>query len=133
MNPHARPVEFPRKDDGLGFAWSWEGQRFTPAYEARAQHLFEAISLFPDWTPAIEFEGSEDGEVIVAYYKDTDHWRYLFPIEDPSEQSWVDELIAADKLMAYLQDYFAEATPLAEAEIKQNAADNALGKKESDD
>lgn len=148
MNPYARPVTFPRENDGFGFAWRWEGQRFTPAYEARLEHIFNAISLFPNWTPTIEFEGSEDGEVVVVYYKDTDHWRYLFAIEDPSEHQWVDELIAADKscgiaceepniedtqivegmavskrgLFSYLHEFFTEA----EAQYQETQSNRAL-------
>lgn len=144
MNPHARSVDFPRKDDGMGFAWRWEGQRFTPAYEARVAKLFAAISLFPDWTPAIEFAGSEDGEVVVAYYRDADYWRYVFAVEDPAEQEWIDELIKADAsegvacetpatedtvfvaglacapngLMAYLRDFFAQASSVAETDLQ---------------
>lgn len=135
MESSPRPLSFPRADDGFGFAWKWEGQRFTPVYEARVEYIVEAIRLFPDWIPAIEFEGSEDGEVIVAYPSAGGSFRYLFAIEDPSTHSWVDELIAKDKafgvacggpnmadtvfiqgvpyppdgLMAYLQDFFASA------------------------
>ncbi|MCS4485099.1 hypothetical protein NXS08_06415 [Gleimia sp. 6138-11-ORH1] len=97
MNARPRPVTFPRVADGFQPAWSWEGQRLTHAYEARLEYLFNAISLFPNWTPAIEFEGSEDGEAVVAYYQDTSKWRYLFAIENPAEQEWVDQLIAADQ------------------------------------
>ncbi|EEH64343.1 hypothetical protein HMPREF0044_0080 [Gleimia coleocanis DSM 15436] len=136
--PH--PVSFPRADDGFGFAWNWEGQRFTPVYEARVKYIFNAISLFPDWTAAIEFEGSEDGEVIVAYHNELGFWRYLIPIEDPSTHEWVDEMIAKDKafgvtcegpdteatvfiqgmpyprdgLMAYLDEFFKEALQVHE-------------------
>lgn len=107
-------LRFPRQHDGFASAWPGPGERFTPVYEERLQRVAVAIAAC-GWRPAVEFQGSQDGEAIVAYHPREDYWTYLFQIEAPSEQQHVDQLLAADAaepgspegMFAYLLAQFA--------------------------
>ncbi|RRD51822.1 hypothetical protein EII12_07275 [Buchananella hordeovulneris] len=109
-------LRFPRVEDGLANAWAGPGERFTPEYEARLQRVAIAIAAC-GWRPAIELQGTQDGEVVVAYHPHVDYRAVLFQIEDPSEQQRVDKLLAADSvepggaqgLVAHLLERFAQA------------------------
>ncbi|MFB2531863.1 hypothetical protein ACEYYB_11560 [Paracoccus sp. p4-l81] len=63
---------FPRKDDGKGWAWGLTGdapatvwERFSPAYEAQAKDVLDALTrLFG--RADLDFAGGQDGEAALA-------------------------------------------------------------------
>lgn len=81
--------DFPRADDGLGFAWGLEldrptlvWERFSPAYEEQAARLWDEFAA-RGWHPALEWAGSQDGEAIIG--RDDDGEIVCFyHLEDPS-------------------------------------------------
>ena len=64
--------QFPRTDDGAGWAWGLDGEtpaevweRFSPAYEAQAERVMRAVAA-RGLTPSIDGAGSEDGEFVAG-------------------------------------------------------------------
>ncbi|WP_124055125.1 hypothetical protein [Arcanobacterium ihumii] len=103
-----KELTFPRESDGESNAWNWEGERFTPGYERRLEKIFEAVHVC-GWEPAIEHQGSEDGEAVVAYKGGEEStWRYLFQIENPAVQEEVDNAIDGGSLETYIRYLLTE-------------------------
>lgn len=87
MNP------FPRTLDDAGDAWSPGPVRFTPAYEARAEALWDA-AVETGFQPGLALAGSEDGEVLYLATPGDDAWLCLIALEDPSAQDEIDAVRA---------------------------------------
>lgn len=124
-------LRFPREHDGFTSAWPGPGERFTSGYEERWQRVAVAVAAC-GWCPAIESQGSEAGEVVVAYHPREGYRTYLFQIEVPSEQQHVDQLLAAEpgsaqSLVAYLLDHFARVAAEKDGRTSQVANPGAVG------
>lgn len=99
---------FPRKDDGLGWAWGlacatptkvWE--RFSPAYEAQAQDVltaFEGLGL----TAALDFAGGQDGEAALGRNAAGD-LVILLHLEDPVEAELIERARRGGALQAHIK------------------------------
>ncbi|MFN8084235.1 MAG: hypothetical protein U0Q14_08395 [Dermatophilaceae bacterium] len=81
--------DFPREDDGLGFAWGLEfdrprhiWERFSPAYEKQAARLWDEFAA-KGLHPALEWAGSQDGEAVIGR-DDAGEIVCFYHLEDPS-------------------------------------------------
>lgn len=96
-------MEFPRADDGLGWAYGLQGarpeqvwERFSPAYETQAEALLAAIDA-AGYLAVIDWAGSEDGEAAIGL-NETDEIALLFHLEDPVEAKLIAQAIAQGRL-----------------------------------
>jgi hypothetical protein len=86
-----RLADFPRADDGLGWAMGLDGsapealwERFSPAYEAQAQAVLAAMERLYGGQALLDWAGEEDGEAALAL--DADGYIVaLLHLEDPAE------------------------------------------------
>lgn len=100
---------FPRTDDGLGWAYGLEGakpkaiwERFSPAYEAQAEAVLNAIADL-GLTAVMDWAGSEDGEAAIGV-NDNDEIVVLFHLEDPAEARILQQAIADGQLSQIVLD-----------------------------
>lgn len=96
---------FPRIPDGLPDAPENREERFTSAYEARAESLWKGI-VGLGYRPSFEWAGSEDGEAIVAR-GDDDTVVIVIDLEDPGQQQMIDLLTSGGDLTEWLKDELA--------------------------
>ena len=100
--------QFPRSDDGAGWAWGLDGEtpaevweRFSPAYEAQAERVMHAVAA-RGLTPSIDGAGSEDGEfiagqdragnyVLLVHLEEPASAREIAALDEPGLQAWLDE------------------------------------------
>ena len=100
--------QFPRSDDGAGWAWGLDGEtpakvweRFSPAYEAQAERVMRAVAA-RGLTPSIDGAGSEDGEfiagqdragnyVLLVHLEEPASAREIAALDEPGLQAWLDE------------------------------------------
>lgn len=103
MSESESGVVFPRKDDGLGWAYQLQGgqpeqvwERFSPGYETQAEAVLNAIADL-GLTALIDWAGSEDGEAAIGL-NDNDQIAVLFQLEDPVEARLIAQAIEEGRL-----------------------------------
>ena len=86
-----RLADFPREDDGLGWATGLDGsvpealwERFSPAYEAQAQAVLAAMERLYGGQAVLDWAGDEDGEAALALNAEGEIVA-LLALEDPAE------------------------------------------------
>lgn len=105
-------MNFPRQDDGKGWAWGlrsdapqelWE--RFSPAYEAQAQEVLTEIEHL-GLKATLDFAGSEDGECALGRTPENEIALYI-PLEDPVEAKLISAARARGTLAKHLSRLMA--------------------------
>ncbi|PIE09937.1 MAG: hypothetical protein CSA72_09955 [Rhodobacterales bacterium] len=101
-------MKFPRLDDGEGWAWGLRGdapveiwERFSPAYEAQAEAVCDAVRAM-GLTPMIGGGGSEDGEYVMGT-DETGVAQFLIHLEEPQAAEAIAQAKAEGRLHAYLE------------------------------
>lgn len=93
--------DLPRQPDGYPPAWEQVGEtpsevweRCSPAYEAQAMVLLDALAR-RGMAGTLEHAGSEDGETLLVTVPGEEGALYLFQLEDPEEARYIADAIAS--------------------------------------
>ncbi|MDO5603885.1 MAG: hypothetical protein Q4G25_01860 [Paracoccus sp. (in: a-proteobacteria)] len=107
-------LPFPRQPDGKPHAWGLTGdapseiwERFSPAYEAQAEALWNEFSRM-GLIPALEWAGSQDGEAVIGR-DDAGEIVMLFHLEMPGEAQALHQAITENRLAAFIRSAIAQA------------------------
>lgn len=99
---------FPRPDDAKGWAWGLSGarpehiwERFSPAYEAQARDVLNALSAL-GFTACLDFAGSQDGEAALGLRADG-RLALLVHLEDPTEARKIEKARNGNSLRTFLE------------------------------